>query len=587
MPTGVDEEENAARRWLEANGQEGQAAVIGQLFRGQGWVLNVAKLEELGVPMLRRMLAGPDDEDPPAAEAAYLSLVMLEPEPGPEPEPAHGIKGRIAIAEPEPAHGIKGRIAIAETEEDSPPVSRAKTAPALQSPARPAPSLTTTAPGRAATSGGQYSPDLARTSTTMGHDVASSRSRATMADSGEFKLERTASASSGEFSPPAARTPRALPRGGGSGDGGGGGDRTPRQQRQQSAEEPVARASTMGEAEAADGQLSAREPTTLRDARALLVASANEWLPAVEFLAVLPLFRASWQAGEKDEDEDELCAILRERDLPDLLERLGYQHEWFEPEDGTLTIEEAMSKIVETGTPLTPSERDIPQLPWKAKDFKRWWLLQDVDDQKVSVSYVKEHLDSDGDMGLNHMFGYDPEDEVQGAAEQRMERMDSDESDKPKISLSRVIDGGGAVMEQLENDLGKVRAELRENVAAVRIVDNAVVNTMDRGIGMGESGLKQAADCFRWFFGAPAAAIGWMQKRVELDDDTAVADWWKIFVLQLISHCFPPLVSRPTARKQPTAAACGSRNVPDRLLVFVFAAALGGLSAARAQTVRG
>jgi hypothetical protein len=56
-----------------------------------------------------------------------------------------------------------------------------------------------------------------------------------------------------------------------------------------------------------------------------------------------------------------------------------------------------------------------------------------------------------------------------------------------------------------------------------------------------------------------------MQKRVELDDDTAAADWWKVFVLQLISHCFPPLVS--TARKQSAAAAaCDSkfRNVPER-----------------------
>ena len=40
-----------------------------------------------------------------------------------------------------------------------------------------------------------------------------------------------------------------------------------------------------------------------------------------------------------------------------------------------------------------------------------------------------------------------------------------------------------------------------------------------------------------------AVFIGWMQKRVALDDDTAAADWWKIFVLQLLSHCFPPLVS--------------------------------------------
>jgi hypothetical protein len=65
---------------------------------------------------------------------------------------------------------------------------------------------------------------------------------------------------------------------------------------------------------------------------------------------------------------------------------------------------------------------------------------------------------------------------------------------------------------------------------------------MDRGMQVGRGGVQKFQDWVKWFCGAPSRLVSWVQKRVELNDETSTADWWKIFCLQLLSHCFPPLL---------------------------------------------
>ena len=259
------------------------------------------------------------------------------------------------------------------------------------------------------------------------------------------------------------------------------------------------------------------------------------------FISVQPLFRVSWRAGERDEDPDSHEIRLGEGEVRDLLERLGFKGQAESADGDPLNLEDALAAIA--GPAASPTAHTARGFSWTQRDFRDWWKSQ-ADEVKRGISAYAEDSTADECIGLSAL-GLDDNDEYDEH---------SAEPEEEQGAISRVIGGGVTEIDQLRSGLGQVRQDARHTFAAVRIVDNAAVNLVDGGRNIGANFFQSALEIGTWLLGGPARLYRWMQKPVLVGDDTTTAEWWKIFLLQLITHAFPPLLLwrwlRTLVRKQ-------------------------------------
>lgn len=275
---------------------------------------------------------------------------------------------------------------------------------------------------------------------------------------------------------------------------------------------------------------------TRQQSLAYLQHMAEQWDPKVEFFTVWPEFRCSWyKNGFKDEDDDHRMLLQHEDEFTYLLERLGYQHECDAEQDCALKIEDAMEQIG-------------PDPKWNADDYKHWWLKQSKAAQQKMVAHIDTHAQL-LTHAQRHPIAVDETiypDDVDGRKEAGE---DDRHTEAAKSNKANIIDQpremfgklGRDVVTSVGQDLGAFHRELRE-IDALRALDNLRIYVVDGGMEAGRDGVQQFPGWVEWFCTAPCRLGNWVEKRVELNDETSTADWWKIFVLQMFSHCLPPLL---------------------------------------------
>jgi hypothetical protein len=163
-------------------------------------------------------------------------------------------------------------------------------------------------------------------------------------------------------------------------------------------------------------------------------------------------------------------------------------------------------------------------LRWTRPNFESWFRSLSAEAQEQSVKY--------SDMEQPGRYTESTRHHGRRRAGQR----GSDEGD-----LQRKLQQG---ISNLGHD---IRKDLKEHVPGFVVVDAAMQGLASVGKDGLEAGMSQgrrlwrqlcALVSFRW----AGDFVAWLKEAVEPDENVASADWWKIFVLQLLTFAIPPLI---------------------------------------------
>lgn len=211
--------------------------------------------------------------------------------------------------------------------------------------------------------------------------------------------------------------------------------------------------------------------------------------------------------------------------------------------------DELQALLGDSGLSLTCEFSETPYFDEKTRgqqdaalteaDFMEWWERQDNE--------VRSHIEA----ALRNEL----QQKRVGQAAPRRSRNNAATQDATAKALNKVgLGSEGRIGREVGAQLTEQMMELR-GIRGFEEAEQVGDILWDMSKDVTTAGVNRFGSACDWMVtnlpALPGRLWSWLKQPVPISDETSIADWWKVFVLHMLSYCCPLLVFWPLTRKVP------------------------------------